>query len=454
MKYLLIALLVVACGKHEMPDALPMTGTNQETAVVPEKNLTPALVSSTVFPYEEVKADMVLGSSEKVGVDRYFRLSTKNESTLLSRDLMVKRPELLKEDSFYPEYTRLRVMSDVAALPVFSTSAVNVNLEIKTSDFTSKTLYLIGNGEKTVIGELKPIMNFVLEKPNLDALLKGKKFLAVLNIHKKAKDYFSTLEVELKSKTYRVYVDGGDGSTLKHFPKTRGLDNVLKELGIQSYKNVAEENLLTNGIKSENAEWWLRQLENGDLVFVKDSARAMNEHLLSFYASSSHQIKRISGNKTDRGAFITFPPSSKILLSMQGMMEWADYKPENEIRNMGLGACWLTKKVVSQVLARPVSENEFYTQVTINDQSITKLGSNVKVQKVYQGNLSFWEIEITGMQGAVEISILNIPSSQYVQEGELTNNCNDELLQKPSPPNFGSQEKSMVFNIEALVEKN
>lgn len=451
MNFLITLFLIISCGRHDMPKKKDLNDSDGDQIRNSDEGKGWQRFIAKISPLEEVEAQLDFTTGSGVLVKHQFMLSNKLDLRSYIKDLMVKNLASMKRSEYFSEFSYLRLKRSVL-MPDLAPSLTWVSLKFPSLKTEPKALFYITENEKVEIGTWNRVMNFQLSTDKLALLLSGEAFLAVTKMTDKAEFFEQTQEESIREKTYRVLVSDGQTTAIHYISKELNLSQIMSYLKISTYRNINEENILTTTLKSDIPEWWLRTINDRDIVIIHENLRNLSDHYLQGFDTTSYIIKRING-KLQGSIDIRKHPQAKLLFKFrayQRSVTFSEILKKTEQRGGGQNsdywACLNHYRVPGEVMHREANGEDLYLN-TVFSHSLSPL---FLAQKDETG--AFWEVGIESTEELISLGLKDLPNSDYVQEGLFKSKCigaRDFNIK----PNLNTSERSFELRVEALVEK-
>jgi hypothetical protein len=435
MKTLLLLVLLASCGKHEMPkeeDYNDSDGDNIANAL--EKSGIDQFTANIV-PLEEI--DMTLSFN-----DQSFSFTNKTDLQKYTKDLLVKNLDTIKMNEYFSEYNTLRPKA-ANNINLENEEFVTVKLSFSSIKVKPKNVYVVYSDRKVLMSPWNENLKLEISAKTLSAILKGEVYFSISNLNKYE-------ETSISEKTYRVLINDGTETKVHYISKELHLDQILKSLNITEYKNIDEENLFLTKVKKSKSEWWLRTINNQDIVLVNESVNALSQHYFSGFDKKHSQVSRVNGYTT---SVMNFPKNSsaKVFLRIRGMKKSA--KIEKGIMPLipvlgqtpTKGDC----DVIHQAFNSP-NESQDVEKEIIEMLALNQLETQLRSLSDSQG--PYWETEVKNNATDFKLALMSLPANQYLHVG-FYQECRRGIKPQPYEPNLKTPEQSLILSIEAFVEK-
>lgn len=298
-------------------------------------------------------------------------------------------------------------------------------------------------------------MEFELTSSQLNAVINGEAYLAATHLDIKSTVYNQTLEESIMKKTYRVLVNDGINTNIHYISKDLPFADLLRYLKIDSYKDIAEQNLLSTTYRPAKNEWWVRKINDRDIVLAKENLRELANHYLEGFEKSNLKLVRKNGKVLSPLSFKKHA-AAKVLLKIRGEQNTVVFSERTATKTQIV--------IKGDSMTNVTCKNYFREASTVTNKMVDEvfllsvLGMQIKGEKKdfisaaddEQGR--FVEIKIHSDAEEFVLTLDGMPTDQYVQEGLYRSDC-DRGSEPKIEPNLQVPERSLSLTIEAFVEK-
>ncbi|MBA2405858.1 MAG: hypothetical protein H0V66_13865 [Bdellovibrionales bacterium] len=456
MKYLILLLLITACGKHKMP-AKQELGDRDGDQIIDEletsefdKNV------ADITPFGNIEAELRFQQGMVEVEKNVLRLENITNLLVYTKDLMTKNLSSLPVNEYFSEQSVLRLKGPKIQA-TFYESHIFVKLVFK--DFIqSKVLSLVTKNGKIELGKFEEVANLKLEKHQIEAILKGESFFAISRETKK-EFFLNSQESDIKTKTYRVFMDNGKDIKIYYVSKSYPLKSFLTHFKIKSYKDIEEANLLTTTYQSELPEWWIRTLHDTDKVIIHEDLKNLADHYLLNFKTNTHKVLRVNGYSKQHlvltksavaKSLVKIRPTKQNAIFKEVIDKGVSYHQGRPIEN---GDSWKCNNYYLNQISKvnvPVNESDIRDalQVKINGRLYEHFPLEMGIDK----NGVFWEIGIASGVEHLELSFNNLPAADYFQTGLFHSKCTNNGAGPKIIQNLRTNEDHFQLNVEAFIE--
>ena len=450
MKMILLLLLLAACGKHEMPPADDM-GDSDGDMIPNYREVEMDKYISKVVPLQEIEAEMVFQTGSGVLSSHKILISNKIDLQKYSIDLLIKNIATLQTNDYFSEFSHMRLKPKQNI--TLSEPGI-VRLNIKTSEIQTQptSVFVVYPDKKVLLGDWKQNMDINIASEDLNAVLNGAANIAFTHLTGKISFFDKTKDDTIREKTYRVLLNNGSKTDIHYVSKELKFEDILRYFNIESFRNIDDVNLLTTTHKPLASEWWIRKINDRDIIIVNENLRTLSDHYLDGFAKKELKLHRQNG-VSQRNLIINKNPAAKVLLKIRGNKNTVSFRVEKKKDSDNVGrdrywVCDLYYRSASQPQGTDISGEEIGANLRINGLVPTRM----QVLADEQG--SFLEVEISNEQTDFELKLDNFAQNQYLPVGLYDKKCDKSGTPGPElKSNPQATEHSLSLNIEAFVEK-
>lgn len=453
MKTLLLLLLLAACGKHEMPSEKDMRDSDGDQLLNEYEKAGMDKFMAGIVPLKEIQMDVefLLGESVLVKHNRVF--SNKIDLQKYSKDLLVRSLEAIRANEYFSEFSYMRI-ADAKTTQIASGNMIAVKVRPTITEVSPKALLLVNGEQKIELAIWDKQMEFTISSDQLNAVLNGEAHFVATNLNEKKTFFKQTQEASIQEKTYRVLLNDGKKTNIHYISKELSLSDILKYFNIRNYKNIEEQNLLSTTLKTEVSEWWVRQINNRDIIVVKDNVRELANHYLEGFSKVHLQLTRFNGFP-QAPVSIKKHAAAKMLLKIRGQKNVVSFSTKTDTRGQRTGGqnhdFWECKdqfRIASPENTINLSETSIMDILALN----SKIKGHETLNAGDDEKGRFLEIQMVTESEEIYLNVAGVPNDQYVQEGLYHSKCKGAKDPKIKP-NLQVPERSLTVNIEAFVEK-
>lgn len=450
MKYLLLLLIMSACGKHMQPPAQDLRDSDGDTI---RNNIDNDKFIASIVTVDEIKATFEFQTGYNKLDKHTYTLSNKTDLEFHSKDLLVKNPLLINDNNFFSEFSKLSINGPVLDKNLL-TSKMRVVVNFSKTKNPPKSIYFVKGNTKIKLCDWAETVEFSFTQNDLESLINGNSFLWVSHM-----DPLLKAEENISLKSYRVFLNKGSQTDVLYISKELSIEQVLNKLKILEYKYIDEENLLTTTIKPDVSQWWIRLLNKSDIVIVHANLRQLSDHYLSGLEKRLGTVSRYNGHPY-MNFIMNKNNNARVLLKIRSTRKTANFLETYKDKQVYVGG-ENKDKYGCREHSRKLS-SEFLTDYTYDDFQKTFLvnglysqqqkSEEVEIRYLVDETGPFWEVEL--MQGDhFELSLASIPKDLYSPTGLYKmDQCIGDSRSQSYSNNLQTPERSLILNIEALVE--
>lgn len=301
MKFIIMFILITACGVHKTPPERDLDDSDGDNiSNYQESGIDKYLARVEALP--EIHGIMSFGST---------RISITNVRDLKndSMDLLTWNLDLIEEEGIFHEWTKLR-LEKTKEMPSIKKGIHEITLDFESTEVAPTSLWLVKGNSSKSLGPWSSRLTLKLSAEQLIDIIQGKSHLS-----------FSTpwLEKEslaIKKRTYQVFMYNGEEGKVHYVSQELSFENFLREQGIYEVFDGDKFNFysVTDQVKTER--WWVRRTGPSQRILIYATA----EELSRSYARSLKQeeltLKRVNGKGTLLD--IKKPLKAKFFINLSG----------------------------------------------------------------------------------------------------------------------------------------
>jgi hypothetical protein len=455
MKFLILLILVIACGKNSEPisqDFRDSDGDHVANVVDNDK------FQANVIQIEGIDAELEFITGETNLARHRFSLSNNVDLKSYSKDLLINKGTKTPDYDYFSEFSLLKVNSK-KEIPKIADYLAKIQLTFAKIKSPPTSLYLVSKTKKTKLGNWAPIMEVSLKGNELNSILAGESFLSLSHMDDKRHSSGETKGDNIKEKTYRVFYDDGFKTEVSYLSKELSLDEVLTKLHIDEYHLIDDQNLLTTTLRDQTPKWWVRFNDKNEIIVIKENLDNISNYYLQGLQKSNAVAARVNGIGSNKYIFNN-SLSPRVLLKIRTEQSFASFVESSKDERKRVGGKDESDKSGCVEHSRTLGGDFLANQQGLNLQSVLLINGtpfhgrmkNVTMIKSSDAIGIFWEIEIFGFN-IVELSLVNLPSAEYRPTGLYqTTSCIGNSRNAVYNNNPQTQERSLKLHIETFVE--
>jgi hypothetical protein len=450
MKYLLIFLIISACGKYQEPIQQDLRDSDGDSI---RNNIDSDKFKANIVTLDEIHATFEFQTGHNILKTHSYELTNKPDLESHSKDLLVKNPLSLIDKKFFSEFSRMSIKtSPKENVELVPRNRITINFS-KTKN-PPNSIYLVNSDRKIKISDWAENVELYLSQNDLNSIITGKSFLWLSHSYLN-----SNIEEGIKNKSYRVHYNKGSQSEVFYISKELTVSQVLNKLGVFKHKNIEEENLLTTTIKPEVSEWWVRILNKNDIVVVHANTRQLSDHYFTTLEHKTGTVSRFNGF-----SYANFSLSKNInartLLKIRATQKTAQFSESYKDNRVRIGGrdnsekygCVAHMRSLTSEYTTSFSPEDLKQVLMINENNPEQQNDSIEVRYLQDELGPFWEIELMNTN-YFELSLSNISKALYTPTGQYkSDQCIGNDRNQNYTNNLQTPERSLILNIEAFVE--
>ncbi len=456
MKYLLIALLAISCGKKEEPKALDYSDSDGDQRLnYEEKGLEKHVANVEVLG----PVDGVL----RIHGDKLIEIGFTNQNPLANRiaDFMVQSEDRMMVDGFLDENSRLHLAQKLPST-LIATTTNQIVIRFSTASVQADEILLVTPQTRVVLARWAREAKLNLSTDQLATLIRGEGYLAVRRRPTRGKFFTEDAEQSIREKSYRVYLHDGKTGTAYYISRELPYEDFLRAQGIAPFVVTSEDVFFFSDILVPEEGWFQRELRNGDRIVMRARFDELRARFLSRFTARKLVLERINGVPTS-SLELGNDVGAKIYLRVRsGEQVTRRFKEIKEVRTHaqdegnweGSGGAYVD---CTHYLRRIEDEQK---QTSSLAELMTHLVNGVEflekatVSEAVDADGGFWEVKLENLAPQEEIRLASRPEDTFTVTGEYRNNCRGKVRSRRGDARARvNSEGKLSFLVESYVEK-
>lgn len=435
MKFFILLILTLSCGKHQMPDEQDFRDSDGDQVLNKDEVQVMEKYIARTVPMEKIEAELEFYTGNTTPTKHTFQLSNLIDLDNYSKDLLVKNLNTIKESEHFTEFSTLVPKKNDNSI-VFNQEMYKVHLRFSTKKATPQRLYLSKGGLKTLLGGWKPLMQVELTQNQLSEIISGESVFFL--------SFIPSNEESIGEKTFRVLVNDGTKTTVHYISKELSLKEILAFLGINTYKLIDDQNLLTTGIHPDFPEWWIRQFGD-NFIIVKEELSILAGHYLKDFIKTSYELKRVNGVAHAPFTF-TKPLHARTLLRIQGTKTYVGFAESVREYRQGGGRDG-NQFDCEDFYRQPLPEKNTALDISFLINQLDLNQHNIELRQFNAASNLHWEAELPQDIENFSLRLNNLGPKEYVPTGLYSSTC------KSTRPSMMTSEGRLNLKFDVFVEK-
>ena len=444
MKWLIL-ILIVSCGQKNPPAKDVGDSDGDQILNYLEEKAELEKYTANVKPFGEVKATLTFKQGVKTAT---VELSNKSDLYKISYNLLTKRPDLMKLDDYFSEWSQMKITSS-DALSDFPEKSYEATLRFQKSDETTDHLVV---GDST-IEKFQGLMTIHFSGSELKDLLRNKIFITLKRAG--AKVPHSESET-VRKRTYRVFFNDGKITNVYYVSHELPFSRFLELKNIPQTRTIDDKRGL--GWTDKNTDWWVRSIGEKDKVVVKASEQDISENMENNFVLNVQEVKRENG-KTVKTINLTKAPGSRLFLKIRGEKELFNFVETTQRYTTGGGRegsspCLRWIRNANSQGETKLSSEEILNTLQIQTESKAFTAQELE-DSAYEA-FDFWgaylEIQLETQDQNIQITMPNRPASTFATTGMYQWEC-DSSGRHSSPGINTNDEGHFTMRVDTYVEK-
>ena len=450
MKLLMLIIFLSSCGKFQMPGYQDYGDSDGDQVLNKDETNFERMKIAAVIPMEYVEARMDFYEGLSNIKRHSLMLSNNLDLNQYSKDLLVKSEHHLRVNDYFTEFTSLQ-LKEVADIHLEEQTKFPVLLSFSSIKSEPKQVYYLKGDEKILLGDWKSVLNISLTRQQLFAVLNKQAQLSFSYLEDQTPYSDQSRAESIKEKTYRIFFNNGKTTTTYYVSKELKLEEILRLFKVPSYRLIQDQNLLTTQVEESYPEWWVRLINDREIVIIFEDLKNLSAHYLKGFKKSSQKLMRVNGFAANE-MVLPKDPKSKSLLIISGLIKKVDFVEKPKIiisHNAPYGM-----KTCKQRSLEPTAETAFPLSLPFLEKNLVlkSAGGSQAEQVIIREHMGehgpFWEIQIPEGIDKIQLGLKNIDSREYIATGPYASTC-----ERPKPkPVLRTHESQIDLTIEAFIE--
>ncbi len=428
MKYLLIILLIISCGKHKQPGMQDYRDSDGDEI--------PNLLDSNKYVSDAVKKMKVNGTLTfdnglSIKEIHSFVLTSEVDLTEVSKKLLTQHEKATSGWKFTSDYLVLHLKAPETLELKDESYYVDLNLDANENTFLS--IKYLEKNITTDMGRWTRGQTLKLEKRQLQALLKNESHFALEQIKR------TTNHSLYEGKTYKLIINDGNKAKLLNISHELPIEKFINLYAKDAKPFIAKDILYK--VLSEEETWWVRNMKDYKTI-VYASEKELYESYLKGFEKINFTLTRNNG--TSKSFQITKHNDAMVILNITGSKTINTFSLRNQKIKFGPQS----NNCIFYYRDALETKSELQMKELANEIVLSANNANINEQAKVKSTDSALEVKIDSNDQNIDISLEDLPSSTYQEVGLYRSPCNGR-----KKVTLLSQENKLVLNVEALVEK-
>ncbi len=456
MKILLIALLLLSCGKKEEPKALDYSDSDGDQRL----NHLEQGLDKHVANFEGLgPVDGIL----RIHGDRLLETEFTNQHPLGDRiaDLLVRSENRIMADGFLDENSRLHLVQKFPS-NASSTNVTQLSIRFSGASAQADELILVTTEARVLIAKWAREMKFNLSAEQLRALTRGDAYLAVRRRPARGKFFSEDAEQSIREKSYRVYLHDGNTGSAYYVSRELPFEEFLRAKEIAPFVVTSEDTFFFSDPLVPEEGWFLRELRNGDRIVMHSRFDELRARFLSRFTAHRIVLERINGVPTSSLALGNSAGAKVYLRIRSGEQVTRRFKEFREVRTHaqkegsreGSGGAYVDcthflRKIDDEQM-KSTTLAEFMTHLVNGVEFLAK----ATVTDGVDAHGGYWEVMLDNLSPQKELTLSSRAEDTFTVTGEYRNNCRGKVRSRRGDARERvNSEGKLSFLLESYVEK-
>lgn len=443
MKWFILLALITACGKHTEPKALDLHDSDGDQIQNYEESEFDKYVAN-VESLKEVKGVLRVYTDKQ----REFVFSNNYDLKTRTLEMITGNENQLRLEEYFSEWSKIKIEGPEIE---FKKAQYEVNLAFDTGSDKPDHLILINGNEKTRLADWSQNMTLKLSATTLVDLINGKAELALVKKFEHSLAPGQDSNKTIREKTYRVFYDDGSMAKVYYVSKDLNFDDFLAKMKVDIGVIIDEDYLFFSSHDVGDKSWFIRKMQNGDKVVVKNSINVLRETFLKRFSYKKTTIGRLNG-KSIGGLNLQNKEGAKVYLRLKSFYKTnKTFVETQEVRGGGGGGregnaggrCTIHRRLVKTDEVQML-DIEDLAQEIMTPESLTQ--ERVEMRSDDTG--TYWEMKLDTANPNSSLMFKSLPANSYVITGEFRSSCDYTGGMQSTNP-----EGKLSLEVESYVEK-
>ncbi len=456
MKLILMALLLISCGKREEPKALDYSDSDGDQRL----------------NYQEAGLDRYLANFEVLGPiegilrvygERLFETEVSNQQSLGAQifDLMVQSEGRRFVERFFDESSRLHLSQSIpASLGV--PGSTQLVLRFSAESAQADEIVLVTAQSRIVLAPWARELKFTLPENQLRSLAQGEAYLAVRRRPTRGKFFSEDTEQSIREKSYRVYVHDGRKGSANYISKELPYEDYLRAQGISPFIVTSEDVFFFSDALVPEEGWFQRELRNGDRILVRSRFEELRSRFLARFTVRRKVLERINGVPSSALALENRPGAKVYLRVRSGEQVTRKFKEVKEERthaqadgsSEGSGGAYIDCTHYLRRIDKEEKQKVSFSELATHLSGGAQFLEQASVAEGVDADGEFWEVKLENLSPEKQFSLSPRPEDTFTITGEYRNNCRGRTRSRRGDARARvNSEGKMSFLLESYVEK-
>lgn len=453
MKFLVLLLLVAACGKESTPPRLDLEDSDGDQVVNHlEVGEDKYIAKTQELPKVEGKM-RILNKGTVV-----FETTITNSKNLNRESLNLLTSSIYTKDEgqYFDEWTKIHLEKKPSSL--LKEDLYEVEMIFQTLEKTPSALMYINKENRTKILDWSSKLNFNYSYRELNSILVGESHFSFSSEWLDRPYFFDgKAETALKERTYRVFYYNGIRTQILYVSKELSFTGLLGQLGITHYTPAEKDDLFALGEKDNEERWWTREVNSTLKVIAKSHPIIVKNTYLEKMLKSQNMLQRLNGQEANLN--FKKEPNAKFFVKIRGSkIDRSFYLEEKNTeyfvaRGEYSRECKIRQLNLTGEHSIPLSENDLRSSLRINVDGLdVNLNSAIHAQKGIDAEGEYWSLGFDYKGESIKVTLLQRAQNTYQSVGVHWHNCLGSAKPKEGTVLLNN-EKQMDLKIESFIEK-
>lgn len=323
MKWLLLMILIISCGKHNSPSAEDLTDTDgDQISNADEERIGSNKYIADVQAIEELKGTININGSE-------YNFSNRKDLQQDTHNLLTRREGYLKTEEYFSEFSRLRFMK--GGFPKITSDITDVSINFQSKHSPGTEIYFVTKNNQRKIQAWSLNVRLALTRTEIKELLEETAFMAVRKENPVLLDRDISQVDSILANTYRIFYSDKEYSKVFYVSKSYSFEAFKDFMGAKDSSVPDTGPMLYPLDNTFTDQWYERQLPNGDFVLALTDLKSLQKSYLKGFKKHEDEVYRKNGVDT-KTIHLGKKNESRVVLKLRArktireFTEWVDTK--------------------------------------------------------------------------------------------------------------------------------
>ena len=439
-------ILLFSCGKPTKTDSSIYLDDDGDQIVNRDEQTIKDKLTANIIPLEKIEGEIEF--YEGISKLKKHKIQFSNELNLqeYSLNLLLKNRVILNLENHFSEFTSLKANIDTP-ISLNDQKEFNISIRFKNIKSFPNKIYLIKKKEIISTYEWSKELSIPISRENLLLFMGGKASFSISYLHKNLPTFSESRSSTIQSKTYRIFFNDGAKTQVFYISKKLTLSEIFSFFKINHASNIDDINLFHSFDDQNISRWWVRILNQDDLVFVFDYEAKLKHHFLNLFDIKKQSLLRKNGYAQNSLLFKK-SPYARMYLEFTGVKTKLSFETRKRTQRSGGGhqgsydRCDYFETFISKEDHHSIETLDFLEGLIFKSD-----GSATEHQLLLKESDSLWEVEVPAGIQEISIYLKNVDKSLYQKTGVTKSDC------IPLKTTETATEGKLNLEVKSYVEK-